>query len=112
MASFTRPSIIAVLARYGADVRERSGWQPLRCPFHDDQTASASVNVDIGGFKCLACGVSGDVYKLLMEQEGISFREAAELGDRLEADPNATSSAPRTARTKRAYRPPGRRGRR
>lgn len=108
----TRPSIAAVLSQHGVDVAERTGWRPVRCPYHDDSTASASVNTDIGRFNCHACGVKGDVYDLLMYRERITFREALVLGDRLEADPNATDhKTGRVAGTKRGYKPPGRRGR-
>lgn len=108
----TRPSIVAVLDRHGLEVVERTGWRPVRCPYHDDSTASASVNTDLGAFTCHACGVKGDVYKLLMYREGITFPEALVLGDSLAADPNATDhKTGRVAGTKRGYKPPGRRGR-
>ena len=67
-----------VLEHYGADlhrVRE-VGWCPVKCPFHEDRSASASVNLDRGGFRCHACGVHGDALKLIMEQEGIGYLEA------------------------------------
>ena len=111
LTEHTRPSIAAVLSRYGLEVPERTGWRPVQCPFHDDRSASASVNTDLGGFRCHGCGVSGDAYRLLMEREGITFPQALELGDRLEADPNAEGETPRLRKGKRAYRPPGRRGR-
>ena len=72
-------TIAAVLEHYGADLhRTREvGWQPVKCPFHEDRTASASVNLNLGGFRCHACGMSGDALKLIAEKEGLSRRDAA-----------------------------------
>lgn len=111
----TRPSIAAVLEAHGSDpIHDRTGWRATKCPYHDDSTASAAVNTNEGVFKCHACGVKGDVYSLIQHREGVSFVEALLIGDRLEADPNATShiSSGRSAGAKRGYKPPGRRGRR
>jgi DNA primase len=67
-----------VLEHYGADmhrVRE-VGWCAIKCCFHDDRSASASVNLDKDGFRCHACGVSGDALKIIMTQEGIGYIDA------------------------------------
>lgn len=67
-----------VLVHYGADLTRVAtvGWKPVKCPFHPDRTASASVNLNLGGFRCHACDVKGDALKLIMEQEGISYKDA------------------------------------
>lgn len=69
-----------VLEFYGLDQRisQLKGWQSIHCPFHDDNQASASVNLDVDGFKCHGCGVSGDALKLIQEQEGLPDRASAE----------------------------------
>lgn len=57
------------------------GWAQGVCPFHDDRTASISVNVaDSGGWRCFAgCG-SGDLVSFHSRITGKSFKEAvAEL---------------------------------
>ena len=72
-----RHPIGPVLAHYGADQpEERTGWQKLRCPFHDDSHASATVNTDDNVFVCFACGVKGNTYKIISLQEGVTYREA------------------------------------
>lgn len=71
-------TIAMVLEHYGFDltrVRE-TGWRPVKCNFHQDRTASASVNLALGGFRCHACGVSGDPMKLIMQQEGLDYKDA------------------------------------
>lgn len=43
------------------------------CPFHNEKTGSFSVNQQGQFYKCFGCGAGGDVYKLVMYLEGISF---------------------------------------
>lgn len=46
------------------------------CPFHQEKTPSFTVHVPLQFYKCFSCGVSGDVFKFVMEIEGLSFYEA------------------------------------
>ena len=67
-----------MLRHYGAknvrdDVR---GWKKINCPFHDDSVASATYSTEANAFNCFGCGIKGDGYKIIMEREGIGFREA------------------------------------
>lgn len=75
-----RPPIAAVLTELGAeDVPTGFGWKKMFCPFHENtRTPAAAVNHELDGFVCHSCGVSGDGLKLLQEQGGLSFRDAAE----------------------------------
>lgn len=98
LTTATKPSIKAVLETHGATVRERSGWQPIRCPYHDDTTASASVNTREGAFLCHACGVKGDAYSLIQAHENCDFKRAVEIGNGYTADGNT----PTPQRTKRS----------
>jgi len=55
----------------GVRYRDRSGWQPVRCPNRDahsrgDRRPSASVNLELGRFRCHACGLAGDGYDLCL----------------------------------------------
>jgi DNA primase len=73
-------SVVVVLEHYGAFVSvPDTGWRALRCPFHDDRTASASVNIELNGFRCHACGISGDAIKLIMDRENVGFEAACEF---------------------------------
>ncbi len=49
-----------------------------RCPFHDEKTASFSIEPSQKLYHCFGCGVSGDVFKLVMELEACEFPEAVE----------------------------------
>lgn len=46
------------------------------CPFHTEKTPSFSVSPDRQMYHCFGCGVGGNVFTFLMEQEKISFVEA------------------------------------
>ena len=56
----------------------RGIWRSARCPFHDDIQPSLRVNVDVGAFRCMACGAKGgDVVAFHMRRYGVRFIEAA-----------------------------------
>jgi DNA primase len=45
------------------------------CPFHQEKTPSFTVN-DEGLWYCFGCGTGGDIFRFIMEQEGVGFGEA------------------------------------
>lgn len=53
-----------------------SGWQLVKCAFHDDTHASMGVNREHGGYKCHACGASGDRIGFYMQWHSVSFIDA------------------------------------
>lgn len=69
------PSPSAFYARFGITLK-RSGWQMVRCPFHDDTHASLSINGTHGGFICHACGVKGSMIGFYMRSYGVDFKTA------------------------------------
>lgn len=54
----------------GDNVGSSSGWRPIRCCFHDDKSASASINTLIGRFNCHGCGIGGDIIDIAMHHLG------------------------------------------
>ncbi len=75
-----------------------------RCPFHDERTASFSVDADRKLYHCFGCQVGGDCFKFVMETEGTDFGGAIEyLAGRygvtleiLDDDPKAAAKRKRT----------------
>lgn len=64
------------------------------CPFHQEKTASMSVDPARGLYNCFGCGKSGDIFTFVQETQGLQFPEALEfLADRagiqLTRDPKA-----------------------
>src|ERR1041384_1724416 len=49
------------------------------CPFHQEKTASFSVNQTLQFYKCFGCGAGGDMLKFVMEIEGLTFPETLKL---------------------------------
>jgi len=55
------------------------GWRKMKCPFHDDKTASAGINEGLNAFNCLACPYAGSPISLIMRKESIGREEAIEF---------------------------------
>jgi DNA primase len=54
-----------------------------KCPFHEDRSPSFFVVPDKRMYHCFGCGAQGDVFRFLMERQGLGFLDAVrELGAR------------------------------
>ncbi len=97
-----------VLLHYGAkSIPQGVGWRPMKCPFHDDAHASASVNHDEqGAFKCHTCGVQGPPLKIIETQEHLKADEAVEFTRQILGA--SVSELPRTNARSKKRRPLGR----
>ena len=67
--------IVEVVSDYVKLKRSGSSFVGL-CPYHDEKTPSFNVTPRLEIFKCFGCGESGDVFKFVMDQEGVGFNEA------------------------------------
>jgi len=64
------------------------------CPFHQEKTASMSIDPSRGLYHCFGCGKSGDLFRFVQETQALDFSDAVELlarrtGITLERDPEA-----------------------
>jgi len=60
-----RLDIVDIVRRY-VELKPVSGrWMGL-CPFHNEKTASFSVNGEEGFFYCFGCQASGDIFDFLL----------------------------------------------
>ena len=64
------------LARIVEQTHELDRAGKVHCPFHDDSHPSCHIYRD--GFKCFACGVSGDHLDWLIHVQGLAIGEAIE----------------------------------
>ncbi|HZU39811.1 MAG TPA: CHC2 zinc finger domain-containing protein, partial [Solirubrobacteraceae bacterium] len=54
-----------------------------RCPFHDERTPSFGIDTHKKVYYCFGCEAAGDVFRFVMETEGLDFAGALEsLADR------------------------------
>ncbi len=51
----------------------------IRCPFHDDATASCVITPSSNLYHCFGCGAAGSVIDWVMQTQGVSFRHAVEI---------------------------------
>ena len=74
---------------------KRSGRSVMAvCPFHQEKTASMSVDPARGLYHCFGCGRSGDIFRFVQETQTLDFSDAVELlarrsGITLHRDPEA-----------------------
>ena len=62
------------VARHYGFEPNRSGF--IRCPFHDEKTASLKLYPGQGGFYCFGCGAHGSIIDFVMKLFDISFPQA------------------------------------
>lgn len=69
-----------VMADAGIELIPRGGAWMACCPFHEDRTASMSVEGVPDRFHCFGCGASGDVIDFVQRTRNLDFLDAvAEL---------------------------------
>lgn len=72
-------SLVDTVAAYTA-VRKAGSEFVALCPFHQERTPSFTIFEGSSGwvYQCKGCQVTGDVFKLIQEKEGLTFPEAVE----------------------------------
>ena len=68
--------IVSVVEKCGVSLRKKGVNHWGICPFHDDRHASLCVSQSKQIFTCFSCGKTGNVFKFVMEKEGLSYPEA------------------------------------
>ncbi len=79
------PSTSDFYLQFDINIKGSRGWQMVKCPFHDDKHASMGVNREHGGFKCHACGASGDTIGFYMQWYGANFTDTCRTLQLIEA---------------------------
>ena len=89
---------------------KRAGVARLQglCPFHEERSPSFGINPVEKVYYCFGCGAGGDVFKFVMETEGLDFGAALEsLAERyrvvLERESEDPRDAERRQRRERLY---------
>jgi DNA primase len=82
--------------------RAGAGSYMGRCPFHDERTASFSVDAEKKMYHCFGCGVGGDAFRFVQETEGLDFVGALEsLASRFGVELEVEDEDPQAAERRR-----------
>ena len=79
---------------------KRAGVARLQglCPFHEERTPSFGINPAEKVYYCFGCGAGGDVFRFVMETEGLDFGAALEsLAERYRVPLERETEDPRDA---------------
>lgn len=71
----TQSPILDVVQQH-VELKKRGKDYFGKCPFHNEKTASFSVNVEKNIFYCFGCHKGSSVIDFVMKKEGLSFPEA------------------------------------
>ena len=73
-------SLVNLVEAKGFNLKAHGSDYVMRCPFHDDKTASLVITPSKNLWHCMgACQKGGSVIDWVMKTEGVSFRHAVEL---------------------------------
>lgn len=90
------------LVNHYTDLRRNGAQYMGRCPFHEDNSPSFSVNPSDKVYHCFGCGVGGDLFSFVMEKEALDFAGAIEyLADQYNVELEYEELDPRAAERQR-----------
>ena len=91
-----RMMIVEAIHRYSPDWEppQDTGQEWIRClcPFHGDDTASASVSYQYNALRCHGCGAGGSAVRIIKEREGVSFGAAKRIAETIAAESGGSVS--------------------
>ena len=73
-----RMDAVAIVSDY-VKLDKKGGRFWACCPFHNEKTASFTVNPDLKSYYCFGCNKSGSIINFVMEMDTLTFPEAVEL---------------------------------
>ena len=74
----SRIDAVALVSEY-LQLEKKSGRYWACCPFHQEKTASFTVNPELKNYYCFGCQKSGSIVGFIMEMDKLSYPEALEL---------------------------------
>ena len=74
-----RADIVELIEARTGPVRRVPRGMMARCPFHEERTASCSIDPVAKLYHCFGCGEGGDVFTLVQKLDNLSFSEAVEV---------------------------------
>lgn len=95
--------ILTVVQNEGVKLTQKGKEWVGKCPFHEDKTASFSVNGDKGVYQCFGCHASGDVIGFVKELRGLDFKDALEYLNNSIATPAPTPQSKPQSKPKKLW---------
>jgi len=74
----SKVDIVLLFSQFGVNLTKKGKSFTGKCPWHQDNDPSLSVDREKGLYHCFGCGESGDVFDLVEKMKGVGFREALE----------------------------------
>lgn len=71
-----------IVQHYGGEVREGRNVS-VKCCMHDDTRRSAVINTYDNLYFCHTCGKGGTAVQIVMEKEGLNFKDALERANEI-----------------------------
>ena len=75
----SRVSLLRLIESQGYELKREGNDYVMRCPFHEEQTASMKITPGNNLFHCFGCDAGGSVIDWVMKTQGVSFRHAVEI---------------------------------
>jgi len=72
-------SLLRLVESQGYEPKKKGKDYVIRCPFHEDETASLVISPAKNLFHCFGCGEAGSVIDWVMKTRGVSFRFACTI---------------------------------
>lgn len=78
-------SIITVYEHVVGQIPKKShgSYTLVLCPIHGEKHPSMALYTKTNSCYCFSCGYSADIYKLIMDIRGVSFKWACEIIEKL-----------------------------
>ena len=74
----SRSDIVELINSY-VPLKKAGAAYKACCPFHSEKTPSFTVTPQRQRYHCFGCGAGGDVFKFVMEREGVDFPTAIHM---------------------------------
>ena len=74
-----KADVVDLIGSYIKLKRAGNGRFKALCPFHEEKTPSFVVSTDRQMFHCFGCGKGGNVFRFVMDREGVDFPNAVHM---------------------------------
>jgi len=74
-----KADVVDLIGGYIKLKRAGNGRFKALCPFHEEKTPSFVVSTDRQMFHCFGCGKGGNVFRFVMDREGVDFPNAVHM---------------------------------